>query len=987
MKPETENNGKAPERPCRDPAFEVWAEALDAFGVGAYHASPDGKLRAVNASLLDLLGFTSEDRLRAVFSQTALWRETEDIVSDEGESEKSHTVVRQRFLPRHDATPVLVRERIRVHFDDDGEASCVEGMIERLDEDQPEGEIGAVSFSETILQTIANLVVVLDSNGRIVAFNRACESVTGYRAEEVIGQPVWDLFLVPSEREAVQSVFHDLASGLFPNEHENFWRRRDGSLRYIAWSNTTILDDHNRVRFVIGTGIDITEQRRLRNEELARAERLAAQGRALIAIASEQALDTRDVYDALPRIVDLVREALDVARVSVWELETGERNARCRAMSEEETGQIAVGDIVDTTDYARPFLEQFPVNRTFAIPDIREDARASELAPLLERQGARAVLMSVIQAPDGVVGLLHCGHTRTRRTWHSDEIAFITAVADRLAVSIALGKQREAENARQETQQRYEMVMARALDMFVLTNGNGTIVEMNPSGLATLGYTAEELVGRNLAELIEPAELEARPLVLDRLGAGESVQHERTFVRKDGTTVPVEANATQVGDDLFLGVMRDITKRRTAERELHRYADRLKTLRDAAVGILEAASVKDIAQVATSSLRALVPCDRASVVLFHQEEDEFEVLAADGALGIGPQEEAPYRGPLEWFRFALNLAPNLEDVYYLPDLEEDSGPMTSSEALRNAGIRSLVWAPLLVEGQLLGSLQAAAREPNAFESKHLDIAREVADPVALAIAHAQLREALEGEAERLEKRVADRTAALAVSNRELETFAYSVSHDLKAPLRAMQGFAEILLDDYGDALDEPGRAYAKHITDAAAAMDTLIRDLLAYSRVGRTPKALEPVALGTAVEQVAHHLGPSLGRRGVKLDVETPLPTVLGHRATLFQVIENLLMNAVTYVAEGETPHVRIRAASMDDLVTLSVIDNGIGIRPEDQERIFESFERLHSSAHYPGTGLGLAIVRRGVQRLGGRAGVESKLGAGSRFWVELQSA
>ena len=238
----------------------------------------------------------------------------------------------------------------------------------------------------------------------------------------------------------------------------------------------------------------------------------------------------------------------------------------------------------------------------------------------------------------------------------------------------------------------------------------------------------------------------------------------------------------------------------------------------------------------------------------------------------------------------------------------------------------------------------------------------------------------------LEEFVAQRTDQLEAVNKELESFAYSVSHDLRAPLRAMEGFANALLEDYKDRLDAVGQDYARRVVSAAQHMDTLIQDLLAYSRLSRSAIKPNAVNLDSVLGEVMHQFNPEIQKIGAQIRVERPLPEVMGDHATLVQVLSNLLSNAIKFVQPGVRPMVKIWAEEKNGKVRLWVEDTGIGIAPEYHDRVFRIFERLQGVETYPGTGVGLAIVKKGLERMGGQAGVESTPGKGSKFWVELRT-
>ena len=238
--------------------------------------------------------------------------------------------------------------------------------------------------------------------------------------------------------------------------------------------------------------------------------------------------------------------------------------------------------------------------------------------------------------------------------------------------------------------------------------------------------------------------------------------------------------------------------------------------------------------------------------------------------------------------------------------------------------------------------------------------------------------------EQLERMVAARTADLQASVAELEAFSYSISHDMRAPLRAMLGFSEILQEEYGPQLDEKANRFLGRIRSASSRMDNLIQDVLSFSQMSHLELPLQPIdPLKVTREIIESYPNLRSSEIGVLLPAEMPL--VMGNEAYLTQCVSNILGNAAKFVAPGVKPVVRVRAEEAEGRVKLWFTDNGVGIKEEDFKRIFEIFQRLDRV--HEGTGIGLSIVKKAVQRMGGRVGVESKPGKGTSFWLDLQAA
>lgn len=232
--------------------------------------------------------------------------------------------------------------------------------------------------------------------------------------------------------------------------------------------------------------------------------------------------------------------------------------------------------------------------------------------------------------------------------------------------------------------------------------------------------------------------------------------------------------------------------------------------------------------------------------------------------------------------------------------------------------------------------------------------------------------------------VEERTAALAAKTAQLENFVYTVGHDLRAPLRAINGYAEFISEDEGVKLTPESGGYLDHIKKAARRLDGLIRDLLAYTRTADVDLRIERVALGPLVDYVLGTLKQEIAARNAVITVEAPLPAVRGEQSSLEQVVAHLMANALKFVSPNVTPKIAIRAEERGDTVRFAVRDNGIGIAAQFHDRVFRMFERLENARGYPGTGVGLPIVSKTIERLGGKVGLDSVAGQGSTFWFEL---
>jgi signal transduction histidine kinase len=412
---------------------------------------------------------------------------------------------------------------------------------------------------------------------------------------------------------------------------------------------------------------------------------------------------------------------------------------------------------------------------------------------------------------------------------------------------------------------------------------------------------------------------------------------------------------------------------RRTQRSLASHAERLRILHEIDQAVLAEQTPEEVAAAAIGPLRELLDLPRAIVNRFDLAAGQVEWVAAAGRrrTHVGPGVRFPLAlmGEVEALRRGET---QLIDVNALP-----AGP--ESAALLASDIRYYMAVPMIAGGELLGALSFGGPSA-AFPKEHLAIVREVAAQLAIALSQARLLSRVKGHAAELEARVRSRTAELEVSNRELESFSYSVSHDLRAPLRAVDGYARMLEEDHGARLDEEGRRLLGVVRAASTRMGLLIDDLLAFSRLGRQQPARRPLDMTALAREVLAELNAA-GLARVSLQA---LPQAAADAALLKQVWSNLISNALKYSGKRADARLEIGGRQTPAESVYWVRDNGVGFDMRYVDKLFAVFQRLHRAEEFPGTGVGLAIVQRVVARHGGRVWAESRPGEGACFYFAL---
>ncbi|MBK9265798.1 MAG: PAS domain-containing protein [Polyangiaceae bacterium] len=537
----------------------------------------------------------------------------------------------------------------------------------------------------------------------------------------------------------------------------------------------------------------------------------------------------------------------------------------------------------------------------------------------------------------------------------------------------------------------FKAMWEHALDGKLVIDADGVVVEANPTAERLFG-PRETIIGRSFKEL-EPAVRDLFVDIWQRMEHDNQTNGRVSLSRTRDRRVLDYRLVPNFVEDLTLAIFIDSTDAWETE-ELFTYLAEASEVLGASL---------DYQTTLASIARLAVPrlADWASV----------DMVAADGSIQkLATEHIDPSKVQYSWEltrRYPIDPngpagAPAVirtrksEMVPEIPDemLVAVSQDEEALQIIRTLGLKSLICVPMVARDRVLGAISLVfAESGRRYDKRYLVMAEELGRRAAQAVDNAMLyRDAQDAAAqvralnEDLENRVEVRTAQLQEANRELESFSHAVSHDLRAPIRHIGGFADMLMRKAGPELNEAGQRYVRIIQDAAKLAGKLIDDLLAFSKMSRTELRASKVSVERLVADAQHELSPDIEGRTIEWQV-APLPEVSGDPAMLRLVVRNLLSNALKYTRQREDARIEIGCTEEGSDYHFYVRDNGVGFDMRYAHKLFGVFQRLHSAEEFEGNGIGLALVQRVVYRHGGRCWAEGELDRGATFHFTLPVA
>ena len=549
-------------------------------------------------------------------------------------------------------------------------------------------------------------------------------------------------------------------------------------------------------------------------------------------------------------------------------------------------------------------------------------------------------------------------------------LAVIRDVSDRIADQMAI----------RESQKRFELFMDNLPGGAFIKDHQSRVLFINR--YLQNNVFSKDMIGKSPHEVHPPEEADliiaedALTLEHGMLHAVESITHKDDSIHYYDTTKFVLPSPNS--EPLIGAIALDVTERKRVEEQRNRYAHRLEILREIDSIVLETLSLESVCNAAVEKLQALIPFTILTVNVFEDGVITFPALKKPEGKYEYLSINNPYTPSLTYLNHLKTRKTILENDLHIEQVMPD---MPVKRKLISDGIRSMMYNAMIMQDELVGFLWFSSTQEDFFTYEHREIADEFANQFAIVLHHLELVAQIKQHSIELEQKVTERTMQLTTANKELEAFSYSIAHDLRSPLRTIDGFCSILMEDYAPNLPDNANNLLNTIRTTSHRMDTLIRELLDLAKLNRNTLKPVPVNMQEMVDEHCIHIASSMAPLSYHVTVDN-LPVCLADETLINQVWQNLLENAFKFCSTKERRRIHIGSYRADGQIVFYVKDSGVGFKMDYMHKIFEAFQRLHKD--FTGTGIGLAIVKKIIDRHNGKVWAHSKPDIGTTMFFSL---